>query len=241
MVRGVVKQRGGGRGSRRRGFTLVELIVAGVIIAGVSAAVATSLSMALRAQRMSQTRQEALLRADAAAMRIAQDVKNIVRDGDLFFARLAIADRSVDGQERDEMLMFSRSVETVRPIGDRAEGGEFEVQYRVVDAAGRRGRAGAVLYRRVDPVPDRVPDGGGVVFPIVEGIRSLSIEAFDGSSWQPSWESDVGGYPYAVRITVSAVSDDGSVVEHARRTVAIHRPPLPYVPVLDAFADGGLR
>lgn len=216
----------------RRGFTLVELIVAGVIIAGITAAVASSLSMALRAQRMSETRQEALMRADAAALRIARDVKNLVRDGDLFYARVAIVDREVDGRDRDEMLVYSRSMEMVRPLGVGGEGGEFEVQYRLVEGAGDRDRAGGVLLRRVDPVPDEVAGGGGVVFPVVEGVLSLSIEAFDGASWQREWDSDLEGYPLAVRVTVSASSDDGSVVEFARRTVSVPRTPRPYVPLL---------
>lgn len=221
---------------RRRGFTLVELIVAGVIIAGITAAVSTALSMALRAQRMSQTRQEALMRADAAAVRIARDLKNIVRDGDLYYARVAILDQERDGRARDEMLVYSRSTEVVRPLGDGAEGGEFEVQYRLMDSAGREGRAGGVLFRRVDPVPDLVPSGGGVVFPVVEGVLSLSLEAFDGNEWRTEWESDRDGYPHAVRVTVSAASDNGSVVEFARRTVAIPRVPLPYSPLIEEVA-----
>lgn len=221
---------------RRRGFTLVELIVAGVIIAGIAAAVSSAISMALRAQRMSETRQEALMRADAAAVRIARDLKNIVRDGDLYYARVAIADGEQDGRARDEMLVYTRSTEMVRPLGDGAEGGEFEVQYRLMNPAGREGKAGGVLFRRVDPVPDLVPSGGGVVFPVVEGVLSLSIEGFDGNEWAGEWESDRDGYPHAVRVTVSAASDDGSVVEYARRTVAIPRVPLPYTPVLDEVA-----
>ncbi len=223
----------------RGGFTLVELIVAGVIIAGITAAVASSLSMALRAQRMSATRQEALMRADAAALRIARDVKNLVRDGDLFYARVAIVDREVDGRARDEMLVYSRSMEMVRPLGDGAEGGEFEVQYRLVDGREGRDRAGGVLLRRVDPVPDEVAGGGGVVFPVVEGVLSVSIEAFDGAAWQREWDSDLEGYPYAVRITVSAASDDGSVVEFARRTVSVARTPRPYEPLLGNAAGAG--
>ncbi len=55
------------------------------------------------------------------------------------------------------------------------------------------GSVGTMLWRRVDPIPDEVTLGGGVVFPVVEGVVALSIEAFDGEAWAASWDSDRDG------------------------------------------------
>jgi type II secretion system protein J len=217
----------------RQGFTLVELIVATVVIAGIASAVTVSISQSLRAKSNSGSRSSAMLRADAAAGRIALDVQNVVREGDLYLARVLVIDKERDGLARDEILVFTGSTELARPTSSEPEGGAYEVQYRVGEEAGSRGRTRAgevetMLWRRVDPIPDEMTLGGGVAFPVVEGIIALSIEAFDGEAWAGEWDSDRDGYPHAVRLTVVARSEDGRRTETVRRVVAIDRVPLVY-------------
>jgi hypothetical protein len=84
----------------------------------------------------------------------------------------------------------------------------------------------------MDPVPDDIPDGGGVATAIVDGIVSLDIKAYDGSAWSSSWETDDTGYPHAVSITVSATDDSGRYEAVCRRIVAIDRTPIPVAPVV---------
>ena len=220
-------------GRRARGFTLVELIVATVVIAGIASAVTVSISQSLRAKSNSASRSSATLRADSAAGRIARDVQNVVREGDLYLGRVLVIDKERDGLPRDEILVFAESIELARPTSEFAEGGVYEVQYRVAEeigsrAASRDGSVKTVLWRRVDPIPDEVTLGGGVVFPVVEGVVALSIEAFDGEAWSSSWDSDQDGYPHAVRIVVVARSEDGRRTETVRRVVAIDRTPPTY-------------
>jgi type II secretion system protein J len=221
--------------SRRTGFTLVELIVAAIIVAGLTSAVTIAISQTLKARTGSDARQSARIRADAAVSRIALDVHDAVREGDLFHARVLITDGAVAGAARDELLVFSRSMRVVRPNASTPEGAEFEVQYRLAaDALGARAGGttpktpGMTLWRRVDPIPDDTPDGGGVVSPVVQGVVSLSIEAFDAEAWRASWDSDRDGYPHAVRVIASATSNDGRVTQVARRVIALDRVPLPY-------------
>ncbi len=235
---------------RPLGFTLVEVLVALVIVAGIAAAATVSISRGLRAQTLSAARQEARARADAAAERIAADVVNVVRDGDLFHARVLITDGGQGTAARDELLVFSNSSTPLRPGNIQAEGGVYEVQYRVVERptfadAGRGGAPAGpptlVLWRRVDPVPDEVPDGGGIVFPVAEGLLSLSIDAFDGTAWQSGWDSDRDGYPHAIRIEVRAVAGgDERRSATSRKIVALDRVPLPYVKVT-AEGDGSAQ
>ncbi len=228
--------------SGRRGFTLVEVVVAGMLVAGVASAVTISLSQALKAKTNSSSRQSAMLRAGSAAGLIARDVVNVVREGDLYLARVLIENGESEGRARDEILVFSTLVELARPTSDDAEGGEYEVQYRVTDErveGGDGGEMEAVLWRRLDPIPDDVPDGGGVAFPVVLGVESLSIEAFDGSVWLSEWDSDLDGYPYAVRIEVVAASEDGRRREAFRRVVAIDRVPRVYSVDRSAAEDEG--
>ncbi|MBL8745348.1 MAG: prepilin-type N-terminal cleavage/methylation domain-containing protein [Phycisphaerae bacterium] len=217
----------------RGGFSLIELIVASLIAAMIAGAVAASLGQALRARSAAEARQEALARATAAADRIALDALNLVRSGDLFDARVLLVDSQgadLAGQ-RDELLLFSNSPRQARPSSEQNEGGTYEVQYRL-ETPPDPAASGYILWRRADPVPDEVPDGGGIASPIVRGITALSIEAFDGKSWLPSWDSDRDGFPHALRITTLARSEGAKRTEFAaRRTVAIDRVPIPFATV----------
>ena len=224
--------------ARPRAFTLVEVLVAVVIAAGVAGASLVAISQSVRARDASAQRQQAFSRASAAVARIAQDAAAIVRTGDLFDARLLLADASSSNSPTDELLLFCASERPLRAAADQPEGGIYEVQYRLQSPPDDRA-AGLILWRRADPIPDDVTDGGGIAAPIVPGLRSLSIEAFDGSAWQPTWDSDLSGYPYALRITVSATDDQSRRTVVARRTVAFDRTPLPYTTVDSAGGQTG--
>lgn len=215
------------------GFTLVELLVAllvGVLIAG---ATTTALSSFLRAKERAAARQQASLRADSAASRIARDASRVVRDADLLRTRVLLTDGRVGDADSDQLLLFVRSMDPVRGLSGVPEGGEAEVQFRLAPA---EGRAGAFeLWRRADPVPDDYPDAGGVAEPIVDGLAGVSMRASDGSVWVESWDSDASGYPMGLEITVMAVADDGRTTAASRRVVAFDRVPLP--PIEDEATD----
>lgn len=232
-----------------RGMTLVEVLVAVVLVAGIAGATTIALSQSLRARSASAALQEARSRADVAASRIARDVGNAIREGDLYYARVLVVDEEERRQPRDEILVFAGSLDTARPRSAQPEGGMYEVQYRAAElpaevrrAAAARGAEGTdtplVLWRRVDPVPDEVPEGGGVAFPVVEGLESLSVEAWNGRSWYDAWDSDRDGYPHAIRITVTARDRTGRSAATARRIVALDRVPLPYVAIHTDEPDG---
>ena len=68
----------------RRGFTLIELVLAGVIAALVLLTVVTTLSQVGRARAVSRVRLQAYLRADAALNSVRRDLTAVLRDADLF-------------------------------------------------------------------------------------------------------------------------------------------------------------
>ncbi|MBX3375912.1 MAG: prepilin-type N-terminal cleavage/methylation domain-containing protein [Phycisphaeraceae bacterium] len=221
----------------RRGFTLVELIVAAVVAALVAGSAVGAVSQMLRLKAKSQARQQAFERADAAVGRIALDLCNVVRHHNLQFARVSISDGGAGDSARDGLLLLTRSTRPVRSEEDGAEGGEYEVQYRI-------GPLGAgvntpALWRRCDPAFDAFQDAGGVAVPVVAGVTSLSLQAYDGSQWFDSWDSDSGGYPHAVRVVVIASSDDGLATATGRRTIAIDRTPTPPEAADESTTSGG--
>ncbi|MGP1347846.1 MAG: type II secretion system protein GspJ [Phycisphaerales bacterium] len=253
--------------SRPTGFTLIELIVAGVVAALVAAAAAVGLSQSLRARTAVDAHAEAQRRADLAAEFLRRDLQGTLRDGDLFYVMLRITDRGDalrSQSEFDEILFFARSDRRVRSIDTQPESGEYEIQYRAAPGPSiggeplpgfsapaqprRRSRADAAalpiptahtLWRRADPMPDDVPEGGGVVEPVTEGITRLAITAFDGQRWQSEWDSDSDGLPHAVRIVIEARDDTARATATAIRTVAIDRVPVPFVTISGSDTTSG--
>lgn len=124
-------------------------------------------------------------------------------------------------------LLFTTQSRPVRAESEQNEGEAYEVQYRLESPPGID-TAGYVLWRRADPVPDDVPDGGGVASPIALDVASFSVQAFDGTTWVDAWDSDRDGYPHALRVTAAARDPRGTREAFARRTIAIDRPPTPY-------------
>ncbi len=239
--------------SGRRGFTLIELLVGVLITAGVCGATTIAISQALKAKTNSESRRQAFSRSTTAVERMAGDIANALRDGDLYACRVRVTDGGVGETAQDQLLLFTKSLQPTRPLGSQPEGDHYEVQYRLqpdsrIAASGAAPRPAArgaavpaqnVLWRRVDPVPDEVPDGGGVAFPLVERVAGLSVEAFDGKAWFPSWDSDRDGLPHAIRVTCWATSEDGLKRAAARRTVALDRVPVPFVTAATESAKGG--
>ena len=187
----------------RRGFTLVELIVAIVIGAMVATAITSSLSQLGRAREVARLRMTACRRATDALESIRRDVQSALRSSDLFNTRFRLAPESVRSEvgelDRDQMLLFDESLRPTRPLDYNGEGQEYETQYRIEADAD-----GTALWRRRDPVPDTYEDAGGIAAPVGEGVVSVRFEAYDGSGWRQDWDSDVDGLPWSVRATVTA-------------------------------------
>jgi len=212
---------------RRRGFTLVELILAGSIAALVLITVVTTLSQVGRARTISRSRLLAHLRADAALDAVRRDLTSVLRDADLFHARVLLLDSNtttVLGRDRldlarDEVLVFNGRLEPLGEIDYNGEGGEYETQYRIDEDD-----HGVALWQRRDAVPDEWPDGGGVATPIAEGLVALEIRAYDGQEWYDEWDSDLDGLPWGFQISVTAIgTEDGSLDDADSATMATLR------------------
>lgn len=193
------------RAALRRGFTLLELIVAGAVGVIVIGALTLSMTQLSKSRGSTQKRLDSHLRAVAALDVIRQDLASTVRTDDLFHTRLLILDQTQSSRlavlDRDELLVFSANLELARVENARyeGEGSEYETHYRVEDD-----ELGTALWQRRDPMPDHTPDGGGVATPVVDGIVAINFEAYDGEAWYPDWDSDLYGMPWAVRATVTA-------------------------------------
>ena len=222
----------------RRAFTLVELIVAGVIAVIVVGTIGTSLTQLARARETSKVRLNAHLCANAALDRIRREVEQVIRSDDLIDTRLLLTDGTVatpigESTPRNELLVYTTKLSPVRGKTYSGDGIEHEVQLRIVEEGG-----GSTLWVRTDAVPDENDGGGGRADPIMDGVVALYVEAFDGTSWYDTWDSDVSGLPAALRVTVSTGGDahgddlyeDSRELMSLRTIVPIDRVMPPYVP-----------
>ena len=233
-----------------RGFTLIELVVAGTVAALVLGAVTFSLSQLGRTRRIATERAEAFQRATTALERLRRDIAATIRSEDLFVTRFLLSTDEpglrTRNNVRSDLLVFSESLRSIEPIEYQGEGREYETHFRIEDDD-----LGSALWCRRDPVPDRTPDGGGVAEPVADGVVGMLVEASaNGSAWRDEWDSDVDGIPERVRISVKAVGTpvgadpDRDATEVTLTTmVAIDRvvQPLPEEPPPDESGgtDGG--
>ena len=221
----------------KRGFTIIELVVAIMIAAIISGAVASSLSQLGRARNISRIRMTASRRASDALESIRRDVQSAVRSDDLFDTRLRLAPevaRSPVGEvDRDQLLLFNTRLRPIRRIDYSGEGDEYETQYRIEED-----RDGPALWRRRDAVPDEFEDAGGIAEPIGDGVIGVRFEAFDGQSWVQDWDSDVDGLPISIRATVTASgarSDEDAFNDP--RALAVMRTEIPIDRVIKPKLD----
>ena len=189
--------------SLRRGFTMLEFILAGILLAMVLVAMGMAMQQVVKARNATRGRVDAHLRADAALRMIRRDLVSLLRREDLFYTRVLLTDNWVvrEGEQvsRDEILVFNNRMQATRDLQYNGDGMEFETHYRVEDDD-----LGPMLWQRRDPMPDAYPEGGGIVTPVVEGIMGLNITAWNGLDWLDEWDSDEDGIPWAFRITVTA-------------------------------------
>ncbi len=210
-----------------RGFTLVEVMVAGIITAFLLSTVSMSLSQVTKAKVVANQRLAAHQRADAALDSLRREIASVIRSDDLFWTRLLIQDDELSSPvgrlDRDEILLFSTRLRPIHPVEYSGEGMEYESQFRIEDDD-----LGPVLWHRRDAVLDEYPRGGGTATPLVDGIVSLSIEAYDGQQWYEQWDSDIEGLPMAVRVTVAAGGHTpGNDAYAAHAPIAILRTVIP--------------
>jgi type II secretion system protein J len=200
----------GSTGPRRRGFSLIELVIAIAVSAVVILTVSSILGRISRTRDVARVRLDAATRAGAALEAVRRDLVSVIRDADLFQSRVLLLDGVGSSPyglvHRDEILVFNNRLRPMKRDDYSGEGGEYESQYRVEDDS-----AGSVLWLRRDAVPDENAEGGGLAIPAVEGVIGISIEAYDGEAWYPDWDSDFMGLPWALRIEITATGDEPGV------------------------------
>jgi type II secretory pathway pseudopilin PulG len=187
----------------RRGFTMIELLTAGIILALVLGAMGMSLLQVNTARQIARARADAYLRADAAMRIVQRELISLLRQEDLYYTRLLLVDNAAQADglsfDRDELLIFNTRIHSTRNMDYNGDGIEFESALRI-----QQDDDGPVLWHRRDAMPDKYPRGGGLAYPAIEGIAGINFDVWDGEQWYDRWDSDLDGLPQAIRVLVQA-------------------------------------
>jgi general secretion pathway protein J len=192
-----------GTSSPNKGFTLIEILIALVLLGILSGALYASYFTVVRAREKAaegmESRRELgttldLLRREIASAAFFRDDKRLF---------LVVEDRDNFGKPASALEL------TTQPTAwgsERRESGIIAVSYRLVekDKQLRLTRSERdVLYDASEEKP----------YPQMERISSFLVECYDGSKWVKSWNTSINGtLPKMLRITVT-IEENGKLQE----------------------------
>lgn len=189
--------------SSNKGFTLIEMLIAVVLLAILSAALYGSYFTVLRARERAFEGMEArrelgstldLIRREFAAAAYNRADKRL---------RFIVEDRDNFGKPSSSLELT-----TLIPSSGqgRRESGISAVRYRLVDQDKH-----LILMRREQDIFFESADAKG--YPQMERISDFLVECYDGSTWVRSWDTSLNGaLPKMLRVTLHVV-EDGRPVE----------------------------
>jgi len=192
--------------SSNKGFTLLELLIALVLMGILSGALYGSYFAVLRARDRASAGMEARRELGATLDLLRREVSSALfsrNDKRLLFVV----------EDRDNFGAPSSSLELTTltpPLGvARQESGISAVQYRLIEKDKRY-----ILTRRErDVLLDSATAAAAAAYPQMERVSSFLVECYDGSKWVKSWDTALNyALPKAVRITVQ-VEEEGKPVE----------------------------
>ncbi len=192
----------------RRGFTLLEILIAVVLLGIITAALYGSYFTVLRARERSSQGMEArrelgstldLLRREIASSAYNRADKRLL---------LVVEDRDIFGKPASLLVLT-----TLAPQSNqiRKESGIIKVQYRLQEKDSH-----SILTRREQDsfmAAETAESVETAAYPQMERISSFLVECYDGSKWVKTWNTDLNGaLPKRIRVTVQ-VEEDGKVLE----------------------------
>ncbi len=204
---------------RTRGFTLLELMLAMLLIAVMMTIVSGVVIATLEAQARIEEVTAGSEIGPAILSRLRQDIEAAMvfdKERDWFFG----VDRRGSWGERDRLDFVSAA--EAYGAEDSQSDPRFqsinEVGYSVIESQSRPGEG--ILYRREDYWMDAEPLKGGRLTGLYDRVTHFDVQYFDGQQWVSDWSSKQAGgkLPDAVKITLKLRVTDrraaGGVAEH---------------------------
>jgi len=189
--------------SSNKGFTLIEMLIAVVLLGILSAALYGSYFTVLRARERASEGMEARRELGGTLDLIRREFAAAVYNRDDKRLRLVVEDRDNFGKPASSLELTTL---TPSPGQGRRESGVSSVSYRLVEKDKR-----LILTRREQDLFFESADAKG--YPQMERISDFLVECYDGSRWVRSWDTALNGtLPKMLRVTVHVI-EDGRTVE----------------------------
>jgi len=189
--------------SRNSGFTLLEVLIAVVLLGILSAALYGSYFGVLRARDRASSGMESRRELGATLDLIRREVSSAQFNRSDKRLRFVVEDRDSFGTQ-SSTLELTTLVPTAGQ--SRKESGIVIVAYRIAEKNKKR-----ILTRQERDLFSE--EKSLLAYPQMEQISAFLVECYDGSKWVKSWDSAINGtLPKGVRVTVQ-IKDEGKTVE----------------------------
>lgn len=189
--------------SRNNGFTLMEVLIAVVLLGILSAALYGSYFGVTQARDRASAGMESRRELGATLDLIRREVSSALFNRSDKRLRFVVEDRDNFGASSSTLELT-----TLAPPGgqSRRESGIVAVTYRIAEKEKKRTltRQERDLFSEENNVP---------AYPQMEQISAFLVECYDGSRWVKSWDTATNGaLPKSVRVTVQ-VEEEGKPVQ----------------------------
>ena len=189
--------------SRNSGFTLLEVLIAVVLLGILSAALYGSYFGVLRARDRAASGMESRRELGATLDLIRREVSSARFNRSDKRLRFVVEDRDSFGTQSSTLELTTLVPTTGQ---SRKESGIVTVAYRMAEKNKKR-----ILTRQERDLFSE--DTTIFAYPQMEQITAFLVECYDGSKWVKSWDSTINKrLPIRVRVTVQ-IEDEGKTVE----------------------------
>ncbi len=189
----------------RRGFTLIEILLALALLAVVITLIQGTYSGTVKSRERSGAESRQLHTAALVLDRLANEISGAYVDPAQPEATGLVI--TVDGDGNAGLAFTAR----LQPIPTIRPGGGTEVAY-FVETEGERTR----LVRRESPDVDGDLAEGGGPYPVLDDLLRFRVQCYDGEQWLDEWDSrereDGSALPRAVSVELAWGRDE----EHQR-------------------------
>ncbi len=192
--------------SRNKGFTILEVLIAVVLLGILTAALYGSYFMVLRARERSAEGMEERRELGNTLDLLRREIGSALYKSTDKQLKFIVEDRDSFGQPASNLELTTLAPPVVLS-NTRKESGTIDVQYRMVEKENQQ-----LLLTRKEQ--DILLDSTTVpAYPQMERISSFLVEcSSDGTTWVKSWDTTLNGkLPKLVRITVQ-VEEEGHPV-----------------------------
>ena len=188
--------------SRNSGFTLLEVLLAVVLLGILTTALYGSYFGVIRARDRSMAGMESRRELAVTLDLIRREVSSALFNRGDKSLRFVVEDRDKFGVPSSTLSLTTLAAPAVQT---RVESGVVAVTYRMAD----KDKSTVLTRQERDLVSEEndVP-----AYPQMEQIKAFMVACYDGGKWVKSWDSAINGaLPKSVRVTMQVVEEGKTV------------------------------